>query len=249
MFKCIIIDDEPHAIEGLQEYLREIPQLELVKSYTDPLLALKEISIGPPVDFIFLDVDMPRINGIELSREIRGQAKKLIFTTAHSKYAYDAFEVSADAFLLKPYSLGKFMIVIHKILAEYPPVQIIKPTQQAGAQDFFFVKSKEDDLRILKVKFDNVLAVESRQNYVMIYTTEKNILTYMGLSEIGKILAIKPNFMQLHRCFVVNLTHIESIDGNLVKMSNGIRISVGDNYRKEFNSFVNEKLIKAGKQL
>src|SRR3982750_1482359 len=114
MYKCIIIDDEPQAIEGLKTYLAATPQLELLASYTDPVIALKEIVERDNVDLIFLDVDMPKINGIELAKVIRNKTKKLIFTTAHTKYAFDAFEADADAFLWKPYSLGKFIITIEK---------------------------------------------------------------------------------------------------------------------------------------
>ncbi|WP_225872503.1 LytR/AlgR family response regulator transcription factor [Pedobacter polaris] len=247
MYKCIIIDDEPHAIEGLKGYINAMPELSLLKSYVDPLIALKEINSNEPIDIIFLDVDMPKINGIELSKEIRSKTNKLVFTTAHTKYAYEAFEANADAYLLKPYSLGKFIITINKLF----------PAQEKGSQNFaeksikenfFFVKSREDDLKILKIKYEDIIAVESKQNYIMIYTTTKKVLTYMSLTEIAKILHEMPNFMQLHRSFVINQDQIETIDGNLVKMTNGIRLTVGENYRKEFNVFVANRLIKAGKQ-
>jgi len=118
MYKCIIIDDEPHAIEGLKGYMASTPQLNLVKSYTDSLAALKDIQESEPVDLIFLDVDMPTINGIELAKEIRNKTAKLIFTTAHTKYAFEAFEVNADGYLLKPYSIGKFIIAINRLFPD-----------------------------------------------------------------------------------------------------------------------------------
>lgn len=248
MYRCIIIDDEPHAIEGLKSYIDNFPELLLIKSYTDSVLALKEIKQNEAVDIIFMDVDMPKITGIELSKEIRSKADKLVFTTAHTKHAYEAFELAADAYLLKPYSLGKFAITLQNLFPKKP--DFIKPevTPTSLTQDFFFVKSKEDDLNILKVKFDSIIAVESQQNYVKIYTPTKNIVTYMSLTEIAKILCTLPLFMQLHRSFIINTAHIEAIDGHLIKMANGLKVSVGDKYHKEFNSFVNEHLIKAGKQ-
>ncbi|WP_316765950.1 LytTR family DNA-binding domain-containing protein [Pedobacter frigiditerrae] len=247
MYRCIIIDDEPQAIEGLKGYISSVGELSIVNTYTDPLIALKEIVKNEPVDLIFLDVDMPKINGIELAKEIRNKTTKLVFTTAHTKYAYEAFESNADAYLLKPYSLGKFIITINKLFT-----QELALTEQkvdvAVKKDFFFVKSREDDLKILKIKYADIVAVESKQNYIMIYTLSKKILTYMSLIEIAKILNLMPGFMQLHRSFIISLDQIETIDGSLVKMTNGIRISVGDNYRKEFNSFVADRLIKTGKQ-
>jgi len=243
MYKCIIIDDERHAIEGLKSYIATLPELMLLQSYMDPLLALREITRCEPVDIIFLDVDMPKINGIELASEIRNKTKKLIFTTGHSKYAYEAFEVNADAYLLKPYSLGKFVIAINNI---FPETQQVKLQQEI--KDYFFVKSREDDLRMVKIRYDEIIVIEGQQNYIMIHTITKKILTYMSLTEITNILTDHINFMQLHRSFVVNLAQIEHIDGSMVKMNNGIRIGVGEHYRKNFNDFLSEYLIKAGKR-
>ena len=243
MYKCIVIDDESHAIEGLKRYITSMPELILVNSYTDPLKALKAIAENEPVDLIFLDIDMPKINGIELSKEIRSKTNKLIFTTAHTKYAYDAFEANADAYLLKPYSLGKFMITVNKLFAADGSKENVKK------DDFFFVKSKEEDLKIVKIRYDDIIAIESKQNYVMIHTMHKKVLTYVSLTEITKLLEDIPGFVKLHRSFIVKQDEIETIDGNLVKMSNGIQITVGELFRKEFNSFVSEKLMKAGKKI
>lgn len=217
MYKCIIIDDEQHAIDGLKKYIDSVPELTLIQSYTDPLKALKSITEGEAVDLILMDVDMPKITGIELSKAIRSKTNKLIFTTAHTKYAYDAFEADADAFLLKPYTLGKFVITINKLF----------PSENQGdavleRADFFFVKSKEESPKIIKIKYKDVIAVESKLNYVMIHTAAKNILTYMSLTEMAKILNSNDDFIQLHRSFIVRKDHMESIDGNTIKMINGI---------------------------
>jgi DNA-binding LytR/AlgR family response regulator len=241
MYKCIIIDDEPHAIDGLKRYINSTPELLLIESYTDSLIALKSIKASEPVDLIFLDIDMPKINGIELSKEIKNKTNKLIFTTAHSKYAYEAFEVDADAYLLKPYSLGKFVITIEKLFPEKNGHINIK-------DDFFFVKSKGEDLKIVKIKYDDVIAIESKQNYVMIHTMTKGVLTYMSLTEISKLLINIPGFVQLHRSFIVKQDKIDAIDGNLIKMANGIQITVGELFRKDFNNFITKRLIKAGKK-
>lgn len=248
MLKCIIIDDEPHAIEGLKGYIAEMSTLVLLASYVDPTLALKEIQLLDEVDLIFVDVDMPKINGLELAKEIRSKTKKLIFTTAHTKYAYEAFEVKADGYLLKPYSLGKFIITINNLFPAIRQSSVEVANQELVKKDFFFVKSKEDDLKILKIKYAEVIAIESKLNYVAIHLKEKIVLTYMGLKDIAQIFAQMPNFMQLHRSYIINTSQIETIDGNLVKMTNGIRITVGENYRKVFAFFVNQSLIKAGKR-
>src|SRR5471030_2614302 len=99
--KCVIIDDDEYAIEGLKNYIRSVPTLILEKSYTDPVEALMDITAGEMIDLILLDINMPKINGLELSREIRQKTRKLVFTTSYTKYGYEAFEAEADAYLLK----------------------------------------------------------------------------------------------------------------------------------------------------
>jgi DNA-binding LytR/AlgR family response regulator len=243
MYKCLIIDDEQHAIDGLTKYIASTPQLLIVNTYSDPVVALKEILENDSVDLILLDIDMPKISGLELSKEVRAKTDKLIFTTAHSKYAFEAFEVQADAYLLKPYSLGKFIITINRLFPDH------QPKVKQAADDFFFVKSKEEDLKITKIKYADIVAVESKQNYVMIHTHSKQILTYMSLTKIAKLLQDIPGFVQLHRSFIVKLEEIENVNGNLVKLTNGIQITVGENFRKAFNAFINNKLIKAEKKV
>lgn len=237
---CIIIDDEPHAIEGLKRYIASIPAIEVVNVYTDPVQAMMEITSREGVDLVLLDVDMPGITGIELGESLRSKAEKLVFTTAHSKYAYEAFQIDADDFLLKPYSLAKFLKTIHKL---FPQKQEL--SEGIDSADYMFVKSKEDNLRLIKIKYKDIVAIESRLNYVQIHTLDKSVTTYMSLSEMAKKLSQFEWFMQFQRSFIIAPDYIEYIEGNAIKMQNGTRITVGDYYKKFFNDFVDSKLIKA----
>lgn len=240
-YKCIVIDDESYAIEGLTNYIRSIPNLVLIKSYTNPLEALMEITTANPVDLILLDIDMPQITGIELSKEIRQKTSKLVFTTAFKQYGYDAFEVNADAYLLKPYTFLKFAATVTKLFPKDP-----EPKFNVTDDNFFFAKNKEDHLKMVKIRVDDVVAVESKQNYVMIHTLSKKVLTYMSLTEISKVLNQFQNFVQFQRSFILGKNHIDSINGNTIKMVNGMQITVGEYYRKDFTAFLTKKLIKAG---
>lgn len=242
MYRCIIIDDELHAIEALERYIDSIEGLTLVERFTDPLKALHAIKLHEPVDLILLDVNMPTINGIDLCKAIRHKTNKLIFTTAHVQFAYDAFEVHADAFLLKPFSVAKFAVTVNRILA------CAEPKSAADHDDFFFVKSKDEGLRLIKLNYKDIVAVESKQNYVQFHTLSKHILTYMSLSEVMKMLKDHPAFVQLHRSYIIRQDHIESIYGNQLKMTNGMKLTVGDQYKKEFSAFLAQKMIKAGKK-
>jgi len=239
-YSCIIIDDEAFAIEGLKAYIDFIPNLKVIRSYTDPLNALAEIDSIAKVDLILLDIDMPLITGIELSKQIRQKTDKLVFTTAFTQYGYEAFEADADAYLLKPYSLSKFTATIAKLF----PQAIKSISQRAVTDVFFFVKNKYEQLKIVKINFKEIVSVEGQQNYVLIHTLSKKVLTYMSLNEISKILMQFPNFMKFQRSFIICIDHIDSIDGNTIRMVNGQAMTVGDYYRKDFVNFLASKLLK-----
>ncbi len=244
-YECIIIDDEPFAINWLKNYIDSIPNLRLVKSYTDPLEALLEIINGDVVDLILLDINMPKITGIDLSREIRQKTKKLVFSTAYKQYGYEAFEVEADAYLLKPYTISKFAGTLAKILPEASESKAAPEPMD----DFFFVKNKEEHLKLVKINYAEIVAVESKQNYVLIHTLSKKVLTYMSLTEVSKILSRLQSFAQFQqRSFIIGKIHIDSIDGNTIKMVNGLQITVGEYYRKDFSAFLMERLIKSGRK-
>ncbi|KIO75537.1 transcriptional regulator [Pedobacter lusitanus] len=245
MLKCVIIDDEPHAIEGLKNYLAKIPELELTACYTDPLLAINEINKGEEIDLLLLDIDMPEISGIELAGIVQSKIRKLVFTTAHVQYGYEAFEKQADGYLLKPYSFAKFLTTIHKLFPAPAPDQTGKTDQQ----DFFFIKSKDDNLKLIKILYDDIILAESKLNYVMVYAVDKSILTYISLTEISFKLTRERGFEQFHRSFIMNNKHIDHIDGNTITMNNGRQITVGDHYKKDFSVFVNRNLLKARRKL
>lgn len=236
MYKCIIIDDDQNSINHLEQYIAEFPKLNIVATYTDPVIALTAISNAEPVDIILLDIDMPKIKGIELAKEIRSKTKKLVFTTGHVEYSYDAIKIQADDYLLKPFSIGEFMISINRIFPEQHKNDI---------QDFFFVKNKDDNHRMVNIRFEDVVAVESKMNYIMIHTTKGKVLTYMSLNEISKIFKDRPEFIKFHRSYIISHRHINFFEGNNIKMNNGVEFHVGDYYQKSFKDFVQKYVLKA----
>jgi len=243
-YNCIIIDDDHYAIEGLKRYIALIPSLILTDAYTDPVKALMELSEAGRIDLILMDIDMPHMTGIELSKTLRAKTRKLIFTTAHTQYGYEAFEVEADAYLLKPYTFSKFAATVTRLFASGADT----PNELRPNDDYFFVKNKEENHKLVKIHFKDVVTVESKQNYVMIHTVNKQVLTYMSLTEIGGILEQFPDFVKYHRSFIINRRHIESVTGNMLKMSNGLQIMVGENFRKNFLTFLDAKLLKASRK-
>jgi len=238
MYKCIIIDDEPHAIAGVKKYLESLPNIDLVAAYSDPYAALTEIETFKDIDLILMDIDMPNISGIELSKSIRAKTRKLIFTTGHTKYGYEAFKADADDYLLKPYTLGEFMIAINKAL--------LKPSDHiSNNSSTFLVKNKDDGNRIVAIKYSDVIAVESQLNYVSIHTSSTKVTTYMSLGEMVKVLSPATGFLQFHRSYIISYNFIDYIDGNTIKMKNGLFITVREYYKKSFADFINKNLIRS----
>jgi len=242
--RCIVIDDETHAMEGIKSYISSLSNLELVASYMDSLQALKEIGTGENVDIIFMDVDMPKISGVELAKAIRHKTDKLIFTTAHSKYAFEAFEINASAYLLKPYTFALFAQTITRF---YPAIAVSPPPSVKQEAGYFFVRNKNEGNSLVKIRHADLVAVESLQNYIRIYTVTESVVTYISISEIKVILQDYPDFMQVHRSFIISKDHIEKIDGNTLKMSNGLVINIGNSYKDALYAYIAQKTIKTSR--
>lgn len=173
MISCIIVDDDHIAIEELREHLSNIPQLDLIECFSKPLEAISFLNTYPSkIGILFSDVEMPVMSGLELASLIRNKVQHLIFTTSHSKFALDAFDVTANAYLLKPFSLAKVLITLGKFYPDMGANQ--SEIVSKKDEDYIFVKSKEDNLKLVKVLFSEIVVVESYLNYVKIHTEKKN---------------------------------------------------------------------------
>lgn len=236
MIKCIVIDDQFSSIEGLKKYIEDTPNMRLIASYNNPLVALKELTHSDPTDVIFMDVEMPQISGIELAKVLRAKTRKLIFTTSHQEYAFEAFEADADAYLLKPYSYAKFALTLNRLFED-------QAEEAPNQEDFFFVKNKEEEHKAVLVRYDDIIAFESFHNYIKIYTDKKVIIAYLTLKDVKEQLNLKKNFIQLHRGYIISIDHIMHIDGSRITLSNKISFNVGDVYNEEFKAFLGEKVI------
>jgi len=246
MLNCIIVDDEQFSIDAIRKYIDMLPRLNIAGIYNDPQLALESITAESNVDLLFVDIDMPMISGLELAKVLRSKTQKLIFTTAHSKYAFDAFEVEGDAFLLKPFTFAKFSTTISRLFPNEPAK---RQPDTGGDKDYFLVKNKEEDLRIVRVKYADVIAFESSHNYIKIYlTTNKIIMAYLTLKDILELLGNRDCFKQFHRAFVISTDCINYIEGNTVKMINNLSFTVGESYRENFSSFLSKSLLKTSRK-
>jgi DNA-binding LytR/AlgR family response regulator len=239
MLNCIIIDDEQFAVDALLKYIDLLPYLKVTGIFTDPLQALQMVSSAKDTDLIFMDIDMPSLSGIELAGVLRAKTNKLVFTTAHSKYAFDAYQVAGDAFLLKPFTFANFSTTINRLF----PEKSNQNTAPASGNDYFLVKSKEDDLAIVKIKYQDVIAFESAQNYIRIHLIGDKVLTaYLTLKDVLQLTGSRPEFKQFHRAFVISTDNVTQLKGNVIQLSNHLQIPVGDTFKESFSAYLEEKL-------
>jgi DNA-binding LytR/AlgR family response regulator len=224
MYTCIIIDDDPLSIEILEDYIAKQENLNLLKTFQNPLQALHGFASYEKVDIVFMDIEMPEMNGIELAKLIRNKIDKLVFVTGFNNYAAEAVELNADAYLLKPLPLSKFIQTLQKIL--------IKPLKVAD-NHFILINHAKPAYKKSKIDCKDIVVLESSGNYVKIHTLMEQILTHQKLSSIYHQLT-NQGFIQVHRSFVISTPHVKIIDNNNVVMKNGMKVPIGRNYRPIF---------------
>jgi len=225
--KTVIIDDEQQALNLLTTYCEQIEQLDLVARFTDPLQAMHFIN-NNKIDLLISDIDMPAISGIELRSSLL-QPVATIFITAHSEFAINGFDLDVIDYLLKPVIFPRFLKAINKAnqritMMEKSMVNLSLPP----SPDFIFVKVNGARLRINVM---DIYYIESQRDYVMIYLKTKHYMVLQTLSNIIDIIQ-NPRFIQIHRSFVVNLAHVDSVEKDHLLINN-IDLTIGKTYRTE----------------
>lgn len=234
--RCIIVDDEPIAREGIRLLVEEISQLELAGCFNSAETASEFIN-EETVDLIFLDINMPGINGIEFARSIPKHTL-IIFTTAYSQYALDSYEVDAIDYLVKPIDTAKFRKAVNKAII-YHSLLINEDKKNVGyiEEEYILVKS---DRKYFKVSLEDILFVEGLKDYVIIQMENQRIISRMRLKTIHDLLPSKI-FFRINKSYIVNKKHIESFDNNDVFIKN-YEIAIGNSYRDDFfKEFMNNK--------
>lgn len=235
--RCIVVDDEPLAVEMLAAFIRKTPSLELTATFTDPVLALSAIGEEKP-DLVFLDIQMPDLNGLELSR-LLPQDTRVIFTTAFRQYAFESYEVEALDYLLKPIRYQKFIESVSKAERWMEIRQAsIRPERN---RRFAFIKT---DGEYRNIDFDQILYVEGMKDYVLIHLESETepIVTHMTMKAIEEKLP-SDMFMRVHRSYIVALDKITAIDSCEDILIDRISVPVSDSYRKDIERYVKENLL------
>jgi DNA-binding LytR/AlgR family response regulator len=221
--QCIIVDDEPLARRGIENFIKEIPFLELSGSCGNPLQAIDLLS-KKQVDLLFLDIQMPKMTGIDFLKNVP-QPPITIITSAYSSYALESYELAVIDYLLKPIPFERFVKAVHKA-KDYFELQQATKTSEIQTSDFCFIKC---DKTFEKIYFNDVLYVEAMQNYVVIYTTNKKFISYLTLKVVEENLP-QPQFIKISKSFIVNQRKIESIDANEILLGN-VRLQISRTYK------------------
>ena len=226
---CIIIDDEPLALDLLETYIEKVPFLELKGAFTDPFAA-SDFLKNTPVDLVFLDIQMPDITGIQWLKTIE-QPPIVIFTTAYSKYAIEGFNLDALDYLLKPFDFKRFLKAATKAHDYYRLLQSVENQDNKIEIDHFFVKA---DYQTVKVNFDDVLYIESMDDYCRIFlTTGKSILTLVSMKKMAEQLP-PLLFCRVHRSYIVAFSKIEKTTRKSITIGKK-EMPIGDSFSEAFN--------------
>lgn len=222
--KCIVIDDEPIGRELIEGFVHQTPFLELSETFGEPLKALAYLQ-NYPVDIIFTDIEMPQLNGLELVRTLTN-APVIIFITAHRDFALDGFETGAADYLVKPVRFDRFLKAVNraKDYIGYKTNEILNEKA-----DRIFIKSEG---KLVKILFRDILYLEAQGDYIKIVTQDATFTTLMTLKSMEEILS-PPDFCRIQRSFIVKISAVKALNGNMVELKNGKNISFALNKKEE----------------
>lgn len=236
MMRCITIDDEPLALQQIESYVRKTPFLESAGSYRSALDAMKALS-EQPADLLLVDINMPDLNGLDFVRSL--SVKPLtIFTTAYSEYAIDGFRVDAIDYLLKPIGYPDFLRSMEKAYRQFKLLNSKEPAREDSR--FLFVKS---DYKVVQIDIDKITYIESRSEYVRIYTSDMHPVMSLGSLKSYEEHLPSDQFMRIHRSFIVNLHKIKAVDRKHIIADEDIRIPIGEIYEEKFRAFLSERSV------
>ncbi len=222
MINCIVVDDEPLARQLIISYIDQVPDMQCLGSYQTPIEAFGALH-QYKVDVIFIDIEMPGITGLNFIRSLKTHPK-VIFITAYTEYAVDAFEIEATDYLVKPVMFERFLKTIQRIGLN--KVESVPVNQQELEISTIFLKV---DRRLIKVDLALIIYVEGLGDYLKVHTTDQTYVTYMTL---GKFEALLPplKFIRMHRSTIINREMIQFIEGNFVRVQ-GVDLPIGLTYK------------------
>ena len=233
---CIIIDDEPLAVRLLESYVEKTPDLELMASFTDSIKAINAIKAQKP-DLLFLDIQMPNIDGMELAHSLP-EDTRVVFTTAFKEYAFESYEVNALDFLLKPVRYNKFLAAVEKARKQFQQ----SPTPQSQQPNTVFIRV---DSEWRNVVIDQIIYVNGMKDYVLFYldNESKPLITHLTMKAVEDMLP-KDRFLRIHRSYIIAVDKIQKVDRNDCVYIGKEIIHIPDGYLQIFRQFLEARTIK-----
>lgn len=233
--KCIIVDDEQLAIDLIKNHLNKIDDFEVIQTFTEPLKAFQTIE-NENIDVIFLDINMPQINGFNFIKNLNIKPL-IVFSTAYREYAIKSYEFDVLDYLVKPISFDRFLKTINNIRHK---IYNKKNNQnyELYQEPHIFLRSNK---KHLKVKLNEILFLESLKDYVKVLTVKENIIIHNSLTAVTEELN-SLGFLRVHNSFTISISKVDALDGNTLEIKNN-KIPIGRKYQKEVKKIILEKLI------
>jgi len=227
---CVITDDEPIAQNIIEDYVNMVPGLTVLARCQDAMETLAVLH-NNPVDVLFIDIQMPEINGLDFIRSLK-KTPMVIFPTAYPSHAIDGFELDAVDYLVKPVSLERFLKAADKIFARYGIAENTQPVnvqyaETSNTKKYFFIRS---NLGFVKIEYNRILYIEGLENYIRIICEDKTVVSLNTMKSIESMLP-SPNFIRIHRSFIINLDKVDALHDNTFRIQDKSLI-IGKSYRK-----------------
>jgi DNA-binding LytR/AlgR family response regulator len=237
--KCVIIDDEPLALDVLESYIKELEYLELIAKFQNVIEGINFLQLHK-TDLLFLDIQMPKLTGIDLLKVLQ-PAPRVIFTTAYREYALQGYELNVLDYLLKPISFERFVIAVNKYRVNQSPdiTPLTTSTIKAHNYDEAFIYLKSDK-KMIKVFLKDINFIESLKDYVKVKTTDKEIVTYQKISYLEERLP-DDKFIRIHRSYIIAIDKIKSFNATLIEI-NGNELPIGRQYKDEVMRILGESI-------
>jgi DNA-binding LytR/AlgR family response regulator len=221
--KCVIIDDEPLAIKVIENHLKEFQDFEVIKTFNSPIEASYLLEKGE-IDAVFLDINMPKMNGLDFAKTLNSKMN-IVITTAYRGFAVESYDLNVLDYLVKPIPFNRFLKTINKITQKVYLQKGVQKEEDVRNDSFIFLKV---DKKLVKIKFEAILYIESLKDYIKVFTTTGNYLVHKSLTSMTEELP-DTNFIRIHRSYTIAIDKVKSLEGNLLEI--GItRIPIGRKY-------------------
>ena len=227
---CVIVDDEPHAIELIESYLQKTGEANIIFKSTNPVEALTFVNRNP-ASLLFLDIHMPELNGIQFLKLLNNQTQ-VILTTAYTQHALEGYEHNVVDYLVKPISFERFLKGFQKALphVQLQPIPHQNENKNEINETFILVKADTKG-KLVKVRHNDILYIESLGNYVQIFTKEGKVISQLTVKDLEADLP-ENQFIRVHKSFIISITHLDLIEGNWITIGTN-KIPVGDSYKEQ----------------